>query len=190
MSGRVLRRLAQRGASPHSVALGTSIGVFVAMTPTVGLQMLIGICIATLLRANRVAAALPAWITNPATIVPIYSFNYWLGRVLTREGPGVDEFVSTFTGILELVKTEGAWAAMRALLALGVEIQLPLWTGCILVGIVLALPTYPAMRRVVTLFHRRRAMKKRYRHQRFMELLQKREEERLAAEHERGQEPS
>jgi uncharacterized protein len=180
MWGRVLRRLAQRGASPHSVALGTAIGVFVAMTPTVGLQMVIGICIATVVKANRVAAALPAWITNPATIVPIYSFNYLLGRTVTRQGPGVDDFIEAFNGVLDTFQAEGSLAAAQTLMDLGMEILVPLWTGCVLVGIICALPTYPLMLRAVKLFHRRLARKRQYRHERFMTLLQKREEDRLA----------
>ncbi|HIC22647.1 MAG TPA: DUF2062 domain-containing protein, partial [Planctomycetes bacterium] len=34
------RRILQLEGSSHSIALGTAIGLFVAMTPTVGLQMI------------------------------------------------------------------------------------------------------------------------------------------------------
>lgn len=60
----------------RTVARGVAIGVFVGLTPTVGMQtvlMLIG-CVAV--RGNFPAAFLASWISNPITLGPLYfAFN-------------------------------------------------------------------------------------------------------------------
>ena len=61
---------------PHRLALGAAIGVFVAFTPTVGLQMMLTVSLAWLLRANKVIGLPVVWISNPATLVPIYYSCY------------------------------------------------------------------------------------------------------------------
>lgn len=68
--------------SPEEIAWGLAIGLFIAMTPTVGLQMMIAVPIATALRGNPAAAAAGCWLTNPFTIPFMYGFNYWLGATL------------------------------------------------------------------------------------------------------------
>lgn len=76
---RALRSVVSLHGSPRDVALGAAIGVFVAFTPTVGFQMLIGAFLATLVGANRPAAIILPWITNPLTIPPIFALTYWVG---------------------------------------------------------------------------------------------------------------
>ena len=68
--------------TPHRIALGIAIGVFIGLTPTVGLQMIIALALATALRANKVVCIPMVWITNPVTLVPIYSAwaVRWWGR--------------------------------------------------------------------------------------------------------------
>ena len=60
----------------RTVARGVAIGLFVGLTPTVGVQtvlMLIG-CIAV--RGNFPAAFLVSWVSNPITLGPLYfAFN-------------------------------------------------------------------------------------------------------------------
>ena len=61
---KLLRRLARSTGTSHAIAMGAGIGMFVAMTPTMGFQMIIAAVIATLFRANRVTAILPVWISK------------------------------------------------------------------------------------------------------------------------------
>lgn len=60
----------------RTLARGVAVGVFVGLTPTVGVQtllMLIG-CIA--IRGNFPAAFLVSWVSNPVTLGPLYfAFN-------------------------------------------------------------------------------------------------------------------
>ena len=64
---------------PHSLALGLAIGVFLAFTPTVGIQMVLAGIITWILGANKAVSVTVVWISNPATLVPIYWSGYRVG---------------------------------------------------------------------------------------------------------------
>lgn len=68
--------------SPEEISWGLSLGLFIAMTPTVGLQMTIAVPVATALRGNPAAAAAGCWLTNPLTIPFLYGLNYWIGAMI------------------------------------------------------------------------------------------------------------
>src|SRR5437867_5606952 len=68
--------------TPHSIALGTAIGLFIAWTPTVGIHMILVVALALLLRANKVAGLIAVYISNPITLVPMYWIEYKLGAVV------------------------------------------------------------------------------------------------------------
>ena len=76
-----LKLLRLRG-KPEVVARGLAIGVFAGCFPFFGLQSLIGIVLATILRGSKVAAIAATWISNPLTYVPIFVFNYKIGKLL------------------------------------------------------------------------------------------------------------
>ncbi|MBN2713691.1 MAG: DUF2062 domain-containing protein [Planctomycetes bacterium] len=138
---RAFRKIARSHGTPRDIALGLAIGMFIGMTPTVGLQMILSVIVATIFGANRLAAILPVWITNPATIIPIYSFNYYLGTLITG-GPGIEGFKQDFGKVIAAADNDGIVAALKEMGEIGMEIQLPLWTGCVIVGLALALPSY------------------------------------------------
>ena len=152
-SSRVLRMFAKASGTPHQIALGAALGVFIAFTPTIGFQMLLGVIVATIFRANPVAAALPAWLTNPVTIVPVYSFNYWVGT-LFYPGPDVSELKAGLHAAMKAATDatgwwDGCWAFFKVIMDLGLEILIPLWLGCCIVGAILGVLTYPIMKRAV-----------------------------------------
>lgn len=65
--------------NPKDIALGFALGIYVALTPTMGVQMIIAVTFAAIFRWNKIAAAAAVWVTNPLTAVPIYGLNYWVG---------------------------------------------------------------------------------------------------------------
>ena len=89
---RMWRAIVSLHGEPEDIALGAAIGVFIAFTPTVGFQMILGAFVATVFRANRPAAMIPAWITNPVTIPPIYAFTYWLGSFFHGDTPASEVY--------------------------------------------------------------------------------------------------
>ena len=138
----LLRTILMLDDTPHSIALGTAIGMFVGMTPTVGVQMVIVLCIAFLTRPffrfNRVAAVLTVYVTNPLTIVPVYWFNYCVGTLFIEQTVTYERFSS----ILEYHSFKEWTATVSHLLS---DVGMPLLTGSLIVALICSLATYPAM---------------------------------------------
>lgn len=182
---RALRRVARSHGTTDEIALGVAIGMLIGMTPTVGLQMVIAAFVATLVGANRLSAILPVWITNPLTIAPIYTFNYWIGLQLVG-GPDTATFWKSFNEVIQASKEggffEGMWNALSTLAHLGMDIQLPLWTGCFVVGIALAVPSFFVSRRAVTQFRIRLKRRRAARHDRVTAILSRKDVEAVRAE--------
>ena len=68
--------------SPSQRALGFGVGIFSGCFPFFGLQTLMGVFLAKILKGNSILAALGTWISNPFTYVPLYYFNYRVGSLL------------------------------------------------------------------------------------------------------------
>lgn len=121
-----LKLLRLRGR-PNAIAKGLAVGVFAGCFPFFGLQSLIGIFLATVVRGSKVAAVAATWISNPLTYVPIYIFNYKIGKLLLR------------TSDTDLALDINSFTAFKEL---GPTFAITLLTGCFVVGLILALITY------------------------------------------------
>ena len=72
--------------SPRKIALSFGIGIFLGMSPLLGLHTLLGILAAWVFRLNKFVTLVGVYVTNPWTIVPIFTFATWLGgRLLGLE---------------------------------------------------------------------------------------------------------
>lgn len=121
-----LKLLRLRG-KPKVVAKGLAVGVFAGCFPFFGLQSLIGIFLATVLRASKVAAVAATWISNPLTYVPMFIFNYKIGKLLLGTKDTILSLdLDSFTAFKEL----------------GPTFAITLLTGCLVVGSILAFITY------------------------------------------------
>jgi uncharacterized protein len=49
------------------------------MSPLLGIHTILGLVAASVLRLNRLITLVGVYVTNPWTIVPIYSFGTWFG---------------------------------------------------------------------------------------------------------------
>ncbi|MCD8351712.1 MAG: DUF2062 domain-containing protein [Planctomycetaceae bacterium] len=173
---RALRALGRATGTAHQIALGVAIGFFIGWLPIVGIQMAVAVIVCTIVRANKVVPIFPIWLTNPVTIVPIFSFNYWIGWLLVG-GPPLTNLAAIMRrmvtppdaveGMNRLqVWWEGVIHAFGELLSMGWEMQVPLWLGCILVGLCLAVPAYYISYRFVESFRTAVVKKRRLRHDR------------------------
>ncbi len=177
---RKLKRIARSKGSAHSIAFGAAIGFFIGMEPIMGIQMVVAAFIATILKANRIAAILPVWVSNPATFIPLYGFNYWIGYKLTGWGPGLDEYEKVLKQAEIIAKESGFINGIiegsKHLASLGTGALASLFIGCTIVGIVSAVIAYPVCLRAVEFMRHRRQIRREKRHHRFLELLKKHEE--------------
>jgi uncharacterized protein (DUF2062 family) len=135
--------------TPHRIAWGVFIGTIIAFTPTLGLQILIYIPIATLLQANKVSGIPILFISNPFTAVPLYYMTWKVGAAVMRPEKEVTEatiqqWLGTTgralknDGLNGLLEAEFWDAAGHLLVNTGAE----LWIGGLLCGVIVALPTY------------------------------------------------
>jgi uncharacterized protein (DUF2062 family) len=141
---RVLRWLLMLRGSPAAIARGAAIGVFLAFTPLLGVQMICAVLLATFCNANRIIAAAAVWITNPVTIPPIYALCYWVG---SRVWPGppaahVRQVLGrTVAGLAHLDAWE-VYDQFLAFIGIGRDILIPLTIGGVVVGTAAAIPAY------------------------------------------------
>lgn len=103
------------------VAGGIALGLFVAFTPTFGIQMFIVAMLAFFLRVNLPLGVAATWITNVATAPFFYYLCYKVGVVLQGGGPSS----------AELAPFAGKWKTF-------VMIAQPLWLGSLFVGTAMA----------------------------------------------------
>lgn len=157
----LLRWVLKLRSSPRAIAGGLGVGMFVAFTPTVGIQIILAVIAATLCNVNRPAAIVPVWITNPVTVAPVYTFNYWLGTFF-YPGPPLGEVSKVFSDVGRALATLDVWDLQEpvvAMLRMGREILIPLTIGSIGIGTVLGLLTYIISLKLLSIFFRRRAQK-------------------------------
>ena len=117
-------------------------GIWIAMLPIVGIQMIVVFLLALIVRANLPLIVALQWISNPLTMAPIYFADYEIG-LLILELFGVDY------GRNKLLTAEFDWSGMEfADLWELVDTFPPMMVGGSVVGIslgVLAVFLYKAM---------------------------------------------
>lgn len=139
----LFRRILSLDDTPHAIALGTTIGVFLACTPTFGIRVILVLLVALATRRwfyfNRPAALIATCLSNPVTTVPLYYFDYRIGTLFLEGQATRDDFA-------RVLNTQGLhewWAAAGWLF---VDVGTPLVVGSLLVASIAATLTYPAMR--------------------------------------------
>lgn len=124
---------------PPSLALGTAIGVFIGVSPTVPLHTVAIIGVALLLRASTIAALISASvICNPLTMVPQY-YLCWLVGDLILPGRLTWDRIQV---VLEALKHSGFMDSLRSVSELGGDAILVLLTGGLVLGLPLAVASY------------------------------------------------
>jgi uncharacterized protein (DUF2062 family) len=79
---KVYERFLKIRGNPHEIGLGFALGLFIGMTPVMGLHMIIAVPTAALLKWNKISAGIGVWITNAVTAPFIYGLTYLVGARL------------------------------------------------------------------------------------------------------------
>ena len=142
-------RILHANDSPHRIAMGAAVGLFVAWTPALGLHMLMALALTILLRANKFVAIACVWVSNPFTVIAIYYPNYLLGKTVLKffytnkemSSIRVREMLnqySLYSGVSGFFHAE-FWQSMFSLLwRKGPE----LWLGSVIMGLLVAFTAY------------------------------------------------
>ena len=174
---RFVARILQINDTPHAIALGAAIGMFLALTPTVGVQVVLAIAICTVIRANRIAAVAMVFVSNPLTMIPIYWIDYWIGsfllgtEMMTREA-----FNANWQTILDAGMIGGIREGVKLLFG---DVGLPMLVGGCVLGVLGGVPVYPLTLRAVIAHRRRRDA--RFAYERLRELRAESTEDPLSA---------
>lgn len=121
-----LKILRQEG-TPEAIARGWSCGVFSGSFPLFGLQMIIAVLLAAVLKGNKFTAAAGTWISNPFTYVPVFYFNFHVGQIILRKPVTFD------TAQLD------SWEELSLA---GMSVMSTLFIGCTFVGLILGVVVY------------------------------------------------
>ena len=132
---------------PEDVAAGWALGMFVGCAVPFGLQLLISVPLAMMMRVSKIGATLGTLITNPVTIFIIYPAQTWAMNKLIFGGS---------LSFSRLMETEWTWKAVRHL---GAEAMVSFFLGGFALAVVLTPLTYFFIKRLVVV-HRRKWQKK------------------------------
>ena len=146
--------------TPHRIALGIALGLFIAWTPLLGVHIFLALLLAFLLRANKFAAIASIWVSNPFTFVLIYYPNYLLGKILLKyfypaAAQSADLQADTpdlFSGFADIF-TVDFW---RNITVFFFEQGWPLWLGSIVMGLIVAGAGY-CVTYVLIISHRKKS---------------------------------
>jgi uncharacterized protein (DUF2062 family) len=84
----VLERAGSLNVDEFALARGVAVGVFIGLTPTLGVQTLLILGASLMLRANFPAAFVASFVNNPLTVAPMYYGMNRLGQLLLNVLPG------------------------------------------------------------------------------------------------------
>ena len=130
MIRRIYERFLKIRGRPREIALGFALGIFIGMTPTMGIQIPIAVFFAAMLKWSKISAAFGVWITNPFTSPFIYGFTYIVGAKVLRL-----KVKMTFP-------EDFSWSIVKELLENAPVIFGAMTIGGILIGFPLAILSY------------------------------------------------
>ena len=138
--GRLKRKIVKEPLPPENIAGGWALGVFVGCAIPFGMQLVIAIPLALMLRVSRLGATVGTFITNPATIFVVNKLLFGGSLTYTK-----------------LMETEWTWRAIRRL---GVEVVASFFLGGFLLAIILTPIAYFTVKRLVVVCRARAEKKK------------------------------
>lgn len=124
-----LLRLLRQQSGVHSIALGLSIGFLPHLYPTFGFGPLLSLGLASLVRANKIAALLSATVSS-WTWPFLFYFNYTVGALITNRELDVDRIDVNDGSINDVAKEAGDF---------GWNFLVGAWINTIIAGILIYL---------------------------------------------------
>ena len=128
---------------PEDVAAGWALGMFVGCAVPFGLQLIVSVPLALMMRVSKIGATLGTLITNPVTIFIIYPAQTWAVNRLLFGGS------LTFQRLMDM---EWTWHSVRRL---GAEAMVSFFLGGLALGMIFSPITYFLVRRLVLRYRRK-----------------------------------
>jgi uncharacterized protein (DUF2062 family) len=132
----LFQRWLQSGESPERIACAFALGVAVGFSPFLGLQTVLALGLASLLRLNRMAMLAGSYLNNPWTMGGVVAVSWWIGSWMI-EAPRIDLPLPSWYELGQATFWRGLSAQWRQLF--------PFAIGATLFSILGGLLTYPIM---------------------------------------------
>jgi uncharacterized protein (DUF2062 family) len=134
-----LKKALSVSEAPHLVAISFAIGVFFGVSPLLGLHTILGLAAAWIFRLNKLVVLSGVYVTNPWSIIPIYTFCTWTGAQML----GIEEI---------LPNVNWHTVTMQSLLGEFKHVLLPFAVGSTVVAVFASIVSYFLVRRAVERF--------------------------------------
>ena len=122
---RAYERFLKIRGHPREIALGMALGLFIGMTPVMGLHMIIAVPLAALFKWSKISAGIGVWITNAVTAPFIYYITWLVGaRLIGIEKPSGMDPGQGLTGLYKMLlkAPEIFWAMTIGGIVLGIPL--------------------------------------------------------------------
>ncbi|KWT72021.1 hypothetical protein APY04_0304 [Hyphomicrobium sulfonivorans] len=145
-----IRRMLQQRATAHEIALGCALGAFVSITPLLGVQTLMAIVMAFVLRASVPAAIVGTFIGNPLSWPFIWVSTYLMGlQMVGLEGAFDAAAVQRNIELLGNALLDPSPQLLDATAALFWPLLWPMLAGSLPIGLLTAAVVYYVSRNSV-----------------------------------------
>lgn len=145
-------KIVREKASPEYIARGWAIGMFFGCFIPFGLQLLLSIPTAFLLKGSKIGATLGTLLTNHFTIFIIYPAQCWAGSHLLG---GTLSYRAIEAAMADVLKEQ----SYEALMQIGGELVAAFFLGGALLTAVMTPLTYWFVKNLVIRYRRRKAVR-------------------------------
>ena len=139
------RKMLREPLPPEDIAGGWALGMFIGCAVPFGLQLVVAVPLAMMMRVSKIGATAGTLITNPITIWFIYPAQTWAVYNLIFGHREMGDLPSEWT-----------WASVRAL---GIDVMASFLLGGLALALILSPITYFVVKRMVVR-HRARQSRK------------------------------
>ena len=127
---------------PESVAAGWALGMFIGCAVPFGLQLLVSIPLALMMRVSKIGATVATLITNPVTIFFIYPAQTWV-------------MFNLLFGHREMGELPKEWTR-QSVMALSGPVIISFFLGGLVLALILSPLTYFIVKRIVVKYRQLR----------------------------------
>ena len=120
---------------PEGVAAGWALGVFIGFAVPFGLQLIVSIPLAMMMRVSKIGATVGTFVTNPATIFFVYPAQTWAMYNLLFGRRGLGSLPEEWT--------------LQAVAKLSGPVIISFFLGGLVLALVLSPAVYFAVKRIV-----------------------------------------
>ena len=127
---------------PEDVAAGWALGVFVGFSIPFGLQLVVSVPLALIMRVSKVGATLGTFVTNPATIFFLYPAQTWV-------------MYNLLFGSREMGELPTEWSR-ESVMALSGPVIISFFLGGLALAMIFTPLTYHVVKRIVVKYRSRK----------------------------------